>query len=161
VTLEHPIHGEIDRLEREWCRSREPVLMHWDWRVIARSFAEHFMLRVEDVPVAIWAATPPAVTGGTYTLQFLEIGPGFRGLGVWGVFALDVICARAAESGAAAVVLAAMPERVPWYRRYGAVDATDAWVVEDGLAPMTIQEQCLKASTERLDGFREEEEEAT
>jgi hypothetical protein len=79
VTLEHPIHGEIDRVEREWCRSREPLLLHWDWRVIARSFAEHFMLRVED----------------------------------------------------------------------------------DGLAPMTIQEQSLEASTERLDGFREEEEEAT
>ena len=161
VTIERGTDAEMARVDATWRSHRAPSTAHWQWQTIARQSQEHFLMRCDDCPAALWAGGRSDVGGPTYALDFLEVAPELRGSGLWGVFALDAICFRAHEAGARRIVFGALPGPAEWYRRYGAADGAPGWRFEPGLAPMTIGEQVLIEGTERLHGFREDEEAAT
>jgi hypothetical protein len=154
VTVERATHSELGLVERAWSSARHPITAHWDWRRIAGAHPDHFMVRLDDEPVGLWAANGILPRASAYDLHYLEIGPHHRGAGIWGGFVLDLVCARAAELGARRVVFGALPELVHWYRRYGAIDRPVGWAAEPGLAPMSVPFHVVLNATERLDGFR-------
>ena len=139
----------VDAADRDWIPARRPTDVDWSWREMAAESGDMLgVLRVADrVPVALFCSTAPRLLklagGPAYRLDFLEVGPPFRG-GEVGVFSLAAAASRALECGARKLVLASVVEARKLYDRTGGKQRlAEGWRVPRGLLPYEFLEEDL------------------
>ena len=152
--LRRPHVDIVDAADRSWIPARRPTDVDWRWRDLLASAHDAFaILRTsDDAPVALFCTTAPRplrlANGPAYRLDFLEVGPRFRGAGV-GVFTLAAVATRALECGARKLVLASVPEARKLYDRAGGKQHIVAgWKAPRGLLPYEFSEDALHSLQE-------------
>jgi hypothetical protein len=121
VRLEALGSTEAINLATVWAVREAP----WSWgHVWKHHEPEVYVLRnlATGHPVAAWASRRKLLTVlGTpsYHLSFLEVCPKLCGSGTAGAFAFAVLCARALELGASALILQCPQERARFYELLG------------------------------------------
>jgi hypothetical protein len=131
-----------------WSAGRSVDTAHWDWTRIAQSTNETFGLLVGTELCALWAAQNRLRSVGghaCYRLEFIEVAPGRRGAGIWGLLVLAIATLRARELGGNGLLLAALPAVAKWYRALGAVDVPrKAWKAERGTVKLMFVGQAFE-----------------
>jgi GNAT superfamily N-acetyltransferase len=146
----------IEAVDHAWIPQRRPTDVDWRWRDRLDEAHDMFVLvKCRDAhPVALFCSTAPRLLrlpgGPAYRLDFLEVGPLYRGAQV-GVFTLAVAAARALECGARKLVLASVAEARNLYEKTGGKQRlAEGWRVPRGLVPFEFVEDDLRVLEEAL-----------
>lgn len=83
------------------------------------------------------ATRPPAWRRAFYRIDFAEVRGDRLGEGL-GLLMVALASARAVELGAGALLLASLPQAIPFWRRFGDEGAPAGWRCERGLRPFMI-----------------------
>lgn len=156
LTLERATTAELAAIEASWRSGRGAAEAHWRWTDIAALADETVMVIHNGADViALWAGRTTGEVGrAAYVLDYLEVAPDTRGRKLAGPTAMLLLAHHAIATAHSSVVLAALPERVSWYLRLGAVLAVGASVPE-GLVPLRFDLPVLQAMEKVLDATRE------
>lgn len=113
----------------------------WEWSRIRQRSKDILALQQEDgTCLAIWSSGRKVLkldSGTYYRLDYLEVNPDRRGEG-WGAVAVAAACARARELGADQIVLGALPQAIPYWRKIAVQGAPEGWNCAKELEPYVI-----------------------
>jgi hypothetical protein len=158
----NPAVDVIEIADRTWIPQRRPTDVDWRWHdLLAESRDMFAVLRVaDDAPVALFCSTAPRLLrlpgGPAYRLDFIEVGPAFRGAEV-GVFTLAAAAARALECGARKLVLASVVEARKLYDKTGGKQRlAEGWIAPRGLLPYEFVENDLRSLQEAFHERRQD-----
>lgn len=158
VRVDVPQFATLQSIDDQWANERETddLAKDWKWASVVRDKDVFVVRGREDDVVSIWRSTKSTITLAdlrVYRLDNLEVRPRARKSGL-GRFTVALACWRAVECKAARLVLAAPPERVPFYLELGAEDARQLkWKGAAGLIALQFASEAILKLKELVDAL--------
>ena len=135
----------LQAADASWIPQRRPTDVDWTWVGTLPESRDMFaiMRHNKEEPVAIFSSKVKRLLrlpdGPAYVLDYLEVGPAYRGTasGV-SIFAMTLVAARALECGAKKLVLSSTKEATRFYDAMGGHPAACKGM-EDGAGSATVR----------------------